>query len=231
MPAAAKSDLSPTKSGPALAKDCLAPTQAALLASAREQFLEHGFAGASLSAIVAGAGVTKGALYGYYASKEELFCAVVEPVAGGLRKILGRAVASWQSFPAGERAYHMTDAFLAVVPELVALICAHRDETALLLDRAEGTRYGRLLDEMALDEVREGQSNLGLAFGSAPMGDATYGFLMSGYLHSIKLVLLSGFGEAEMIRSISDIQAVYEEGIMVLAQRAQKHDGADEVRC
>lgn len=207
---------------PEVTQNGLSSTQVALLASAKKQFLAHGFAGASLSAIVAGAGVTKGALYGYYASKEELFCAVVADTVKGVQEILSRAVASWQSCPADERAYHMTDAFLAVVPDLVALICAHRDEVTLLLDRAEGTRYGQLLDDLMLEEVREGQGNLGRAFGSAPMDDATYGFLMSGYLRSIKLALLSGLDEAEMTRSIADIQAVYEAGIMALAKRRAK---------
>lgn len=101
---------------------------------------------------------------------------------------------------------------------------------AALLDRAEGTRYERILDQMMLQEVREGQSNLGSAFGRVPMDDATYGFLMSGYLHSIKLALLSGLPEAEMTRSITGIQAVYEGGIMALAQHCEvegRYDGEE----
>ena len=51
-------------------------TQQAILASARRHFMEHGFKSASLNRIVADAGFTKGAFYGYYASKEELFDAL-----------------------------------------------------------------------------------------------------------------------------------------------------------
>ena len=43
-----------------------------------QEFLEKGFQGASLRNIVKEAGVTTGAFYGYYKSKEELFDALVK---------------------------------------------------------------------------------------------------------------------------------------------------------
>ena len=46
--------------------------------AARTEFLEKGFKSASLRNIVKTAGVTTGAFYGYYDSKEELFEALVE---------------------------------------------------------------------------------------------------------------------------------------------------------
>ena len=43
-----------------------------------KEFLDKGFRGASLRAIVKKAGVTTGAFYGYFKSKEELFDALVK---------------------------------------------------------------------------------------------------------------------------------------------------------
>lgn len=57
-----------------------AATRAALLDAARELFAERGFAGAGREEIVARAGVTRGALYHHFASKEALFQAVYEQV-------------------------------------------------------------------------------------------------------------------------------------------------------
>lgn len=54
-----------------------AATREALLSSARELFAERGFA-AAREDIVARAGVTRGALYHHFTSKEKLFRAVVE---------------------------------------------------------------------------------------------------------------------------------------------------------
>ncbi|MDR1082358.1 MAG: TetR/AcrR family transcriptional regulator, partial [Coriobacteriales bacterium] len=52
----------------------------AIIASAKKEFLENGFANASLRKIAKGAGVTTGALYQHYADKETLFKSLVEPV-------------------------------------------------------------------------------------------------------------------------------------------------------
>ena len=46
--------------------------------AALTEFLEKGFQGASLRQIVKNAGVTTGAFYGYFSSKEALFAALVD---------------------------------------------------------------------------------------------------------------------------------------------------------
>lgn len=53
-------------------------TRNVILDAAAEAFEERGFAGASLSDILARAGVTKGALYFHFSSKEDLAMALVE---------------------------------------------------------------------------------------------------------------------------------------------------------
>lgn len=61
----------------------LATRQAVLLAAA-EVFDERGYAAATMAEILERAGVTKGALYFHFASKEELARAVIEGQAGWL---------------------------------------------------------------------------------------------------------------------------------------------------
>ena len=48
-----------------------------ILSAAMQEFLEKGYKSASLRNIVKAAGVTTGAFYGYYDSKEDLFEALV----------------------------------------------------------------------------------------------------------------------------------------------------------
>ncbi len=55
-------------------------TRAALLAAARDLFAEYGYAGASSEAIVATAGVSRGALQHHFVDKRSLFTAVYEQV-------------------------------------------------------------------------------------------------------------------------------------------------------
>jgi AcrR family transcriptional regulator len=55
-------------------------TRSALLSAARGLFAEHGYAGASSEAIVAAAGVSRGALQHHFVDKQSLFAAVYEQV-------------------------------------------------------------------------------------------------------------------------------------------------------
>ena len=59
-----------------------ASTRRALIDMGEELFTEHGYAATSLDTIVAGAQVTKGALYHHFSGKQALFEAVFERVEG-----------------------------------------------------------------------------------------------------------------------------------------------------
>ncbi len=62
-------------------------TRQRIIESAKQEFLEKGFSGASQRSIATSAKVTTGALYNYYKNKEELFATVVKESA--YREILG----------------------------------------------------------------------------------------------------------------------------------------------
>src|SRR3569623_3560779 len=82
-----------------------ASTRRALVGVAERLFTEHGYAGTSLDAIVAGADVTKGALYHHFSGKQALFEAVFERVetdaARAIQKALKGPRAPWEKAIAG----------------------------------------------------------------------------------------------------------------------------------
>src|SRR5512144_1115304 len=92
-----------------------ASTKRALVDVAEELFTTNGYAAASLDAIVAGAEVTKGALYHHFSGKQALFEAVFERVetdaARALQKSLKGHRDPWEKALAG------LQAFLEVVQE------------------------------------------------------------------------------------------------------------------
>ncbi|MBS1695343.1 MAG: TetR/AcrR family transcriptional regulator [Actinobacteria bacterium] len=61
-----------------------ASTRATLVAAARTLFAAHGFGNVSTQAVVAAAGVTRGALYHQFTDKSDLFVAVYEQVEAEL---------------------------------------------------------------------------------------------------------------------------------------------------
>jgi len=86
-----------------------AATTTALVRAARELFAQDGYAATSLDAVVAAAGVTKGALYHHFAGKRELFAAVFEAEQKGLATAIVATTQDdddpWAAFEAGCRAF------------------------------------------------------------------------------------------------------------------------------
>ena len=96
-------------------QDYSASTKRALVEVATELFTEQGYAGTSLDEIVAGARVTKGALYHHFSGKQALFEAVFEKVEDDASKRIRKAVRATND--PWERSLSALRAFLDVVPE------------------------------------------------------------------------------------------------------------------
>ena len=94
-----------------------------IVAAAFEVFAEKGFAAARLDDIAARAGVSKGAIYLYFATKEDIFQAVVEQgVAPNLHNLAALAAANPQTFPDLVRAFTQVMAQVASTTPLGGII-------------------------------------------------------------------------------------------------------------
>lgn len=86
-----------------------AGTKRTLVDVAADLFTEHGYANTSLDSIVAGAEVTKGALYHHFSGKQGLFEAVFERVEGDAARRIQSAIKGirdpWEKATAGLRAF------------------------------------------------------------------------------------------------------------------------------
>lgn len=121
--------------------------------AALAEFSEKGFLGASLRQIVKNAGVTTGAFYGYFSSKEALFASIVEPHAAALMGRFMEAQTTFADLPEAEQAAHMGEESGAYVRWMVDYICDHREPVKLLLCRSEGTSYEHFVHNMVEVEV------------------------------------------------------------------------------
>ena len=116
--------------------------------AAIEEFAEKGFLGASLRQIVKQAGVTTGAFYGYFSSKEALFASIVEPHAAALMGRFMEAQTTFAEMPEKEQPEHMGLESSQCVHWMVDYICDHREPVKLLLCKAEGTSYEHFVHNM-----------------------------------------------------------------------------------
>jgi AcrR family transcriptional regulator len=109
-----------------------------ILGSALQVFAAHGYVGATMTAIAEGAGLGTASLYRYYASKGELFDAVVTP-----------ALAERFEALLDQRVRALAHTVLSEVPrrvddhgeEMLRFWVENRLAVVVLLDRAEGTAY------------------------------------------------------------------------------------------
>ncbi|UKE47839.1 TetR/AcrR family transcriptional regulator [Xanthomonas cerealis] len=97
-------------------------TRAKLLATARHAFATQGFAHTSMDNFTAAAGMTRGALYHHFASKEGLLTAVIEQieveVGARLQAVSDTAPSPWEGFRRRCRTYLE----LALEPEIRRII-------------------------------------------------------------------------------------------------------------
>lgn len=121
--------------------------------AARKEFAEKGFKSASLRNIVKLAGVTTGAFYGYYKSKEELFDALV---GKHYDAFMGKYKATQEAFklltPEEQKA-GMGVQSTECMDELLHYAYEHLEAFKLILCCSEGTRYENMVHEMVEIEV------------------------------------------------------------------------------
>lgn len=123
-------------------------------AAAKEAFMEYGFKSASLRSIVKTAGVTLGAFYGYYNSKEELFEALVCEQYNHMMDCYRKAQTDFAALPQEEQLEHMSEISDECMTEMLLYAYEHLDEFKLILCRSEGTRFSGMIDEMVEIEVK-----------------------------------------------------------------------------
>ncbi len=122
-------------------------------AAAQAEFLEKGYQAASLRNIVKTAGVTTGALYGYYDSKEALFAALVDEPYRHVLDTYRAAVFGFEALRPEEQEMQMGKVGKDCMQEMLVYMDARRPAFHLILECAEGTPYASLIDQMVTIEV------------------------------------------------------------------------------
>jgi len=114
-----------------------------ILKAAREEFLKKGFQDASIRSITARAKTSKSNLYNYFADKDALFHAVLEPTLSGIERGLAAAMEQNRTRSGGAYSFAMQKQYIMAVMEYVY---AHREDVELLLFCAAGSSLGGYKD-------------------------------------------------------------------------------------
>ena len=112
-----------------------------LLASAKVEFMKHGYLKAELKTICENAEITTGAVYKRYKGKEDLFNAVVEDIAAELNNYIeSRSDLDFSVLSDDEIYDSWVMSYESMIP-LFKLLYNNRETVSLLIDKAAGTRY------------------------------------------------------------------------------------------
>ena len=125
-----------------------------ILSAAMQEFLEKGFKSASLRNIVKTAGVTTGAFYGYFKSKEELFEALTGKHYDYFMGCFKKAQNDFACLPFEEQPKQLSDISGECMHDMLLYALEHIKEFKLILCKSEGTRFESMIDEMVEIETK-----------------------------------------------------------------------------
>ena len=194
----------------------MSETEKRILETAKKEFLERGFQGTSMRRIAALAGVTTGALYGYFDSKEKIFDSLVEDSYNAVMNAYKDAHVEFASLPYDTQVSGMGDITARCVEWCLEYIYDHLDEFCLILMCSEGTRYSNMVDEMMKVEEESTEEFIALMRKNGkviPEIDPLLEHMVtSGYFTSFFEVVRHSVPREDARIYIQNLQAFYKAG-------------------
>ena len=129
-------------------------TQRNILETAKRHFLNDGLTGASLRNIVKDAGLTTGAFYKYYPTKEALFDALTDPYLEHIYEIYDQVVAEFEKLSADDQTKNMASISDEGMEEMLNYVYDHYDNFKLLLKCGDSGKYEDFIHGMVAREIK-----------------------------------------------------------------------------
>lgn len=186
--------------------------------AARKEFRARGFHAASLRSIVKSVGMTTGAFYGYYRSKEDLFAALVGAHYDYLIGRFRQAQEEFARLPRERQPEVLGDISGLCMFDMLHYAYDHLEDCQLLLCSAEGTRFAGLIDEMVEIEVNAThayQAVLNELGRPSPEIDLRLEhILITGMFHTFFELIIHEMPLPEAERYLREMRAFYTAGWM-----------------
>ncbi len=128
-------------------------THEKIMSSAKEQFMEKGFSKASIRQICQAAGVTNGAFYAHFDSKEDLFTGIVGPVVDGMQNLYDEENSSYMDIRSADDVKRALEQTFSSNRKLIRYLYEHADIFKLILTAGAGTAYEGFVDKLSREEA------------------------------------------------------------------------------
>ena len=198
-----------------------------IVEAAKAEFLDRGFLEASLRRIASEAGVTTGAIYGYFPSKAALFDALVEEPAEQLFQAYVELRRGFGARPAEGRTFSaVADEEEQMVRDAYDFVYEHRDAFLLVLMRSAGTRWERYLDRYVDLECAGAEGyirDMGAAgIAVTPIEPSLFRALADMFFRGFFRPLELGLCRDDALRFIGDYQRFFHAGYRSLMDPAMR---------
>ncbi len=128
--------------------DNYSKTRLKILEIGKLEFLEHGYKDASLRQIVAKAGFTKGAFYGYYKDKASLFYDLTDPAANAFLESFKNAQSAFFDLVGTNETSNSISRSTQFLFDFVDYVYEHYDAFKLILCKSNGTKYENFVHDL-----------------------------------------------------------------------------------
>lgn len=128
-------------------------THEKIISSAKEHFMEKGFSNASIRQICQAAGVTNGAFYAHFDSKEDLFASIVEPVVDGMQDLYDEENVFYMDIKSADDVKKSLEQTFTSNKKMIRYLYEHADIFKLILTAGNGTAYEGFVDSLSREEA------------------------------------------------------------------------------
>ena len=194
----------------------MSETLSRIHSAAMDEFAAKGFQSASLRNIVKTAGVTTGAFYGYYPSKEALFTALVGEVYDTLMHEYRESLTMFENLSSEQQIENMGTVGGECMKQMMQYMDTRRPQVKLLLQSAEGTKYEHMIDEfveLEVDSTNKYSDMLRSLGQDVPqMDERLEHILVTGMFNAYFEMILHDMTLKDAMRYLEELNAFYTAG-------------------
>lgn len=181
-----------------------------IITAARTEFLEKGYAGASLRKIAESAGATVGAIQTRYKSKDELFVCLLQPFLDDIQALFQSVMADYYSGASAALLSGLKASMRQESAAILRLIFDHYDDAVLLLCRSAGSSLERCFDGIVQSKIKESIAFFRKA-GFTDIDEKLIGLLISAQFDSYRRIVLE-CPDRRMAEEYMDLLMIYHFG-------------------
>ena len=185
-------------------------TQRNILETAKKHFLNDGLTGASLRNIVKDAGLTTGAFYKYYPTKEALFDALTDPYLERLYEIYDQVVSEFEKLSADDQTKSVASMSNDGMEQMLDYVYDHYDNFKLLLKCGDSGKYEDFIHRIVNREIESSHRYLekmkeeGVEI--PVVEDSLMHMIYTGFFSSIFQIIEHDFDKQSAIKNISQLK-------------------------